>query len=197
MAKTTLALAILHPPSPSSIPILHPPSPSSMLNDDLFPLSRRARTIRYRTSRSSQIHARKLRVRSRKTISSSAQRISLRSTGTFAKGCTGIIAVAVEAAGALNRISTCRFYRTARRRQKIVGELDHRMLVRPNTRPSTSGPANEVEITFEERRWVFPAKIACLLPVKNTTAERLAWWIAGGSATRCRPGIAAGHVARH
>lgn len=62
--------------------------------------------------------------------------------------------------------------------QRIVIELDHRMLlptqhsaihVRPGER--------EVEVTFGDRRWVFPREDCILLPVENTTAERLAWWI--------------------
>lgn len=62
--------------------------------------------------------------------------------------------------------------------QKIVNELDHRMLLPTKhaaIRVTTTGP--EVEARFEERRWVFPAEDCLLLPVENTTAERLAWWI--------------------
>jgi 6-pyruvoyltetrahydropterin/6-carboxytetrahydropterin synthase len=35
----------------------------------------------------------------------------------------------------------------------------------------------EVEVTFEERRWVFPREDCLLLPIENTTAELLARWI--------------------
>ena len=33
---------------------------------------------------------------------------------------------------------------------------------------------NEVEVTFEDRRWLFPAEGCKLLPLANTTAELLA-----------------------
>lgn len=62
--------------------------------------------------------------------------------------------------------------------QKIVNELDHRMLLptqHPAIKVATTG--DEVEVRFEKRRWVFPKEDSLLLPVENTTAERLAWWI--------------------
>src|SRR5262245_58331737 len=62
--------------------------------------------------------------------------------------------------------------------QKIVNELDHRMLL-PTLHKSirVNESTNEVEACFEDRRWVFPREDCLLLPVENTTAERLAWWI--------------------
>ena len=36
---------------------------------------------------------------------------------------------------------------------------------------------NEVEVTFEDRRWVFPRGDCILLPVANTTAELLARYL--------------------
>lgn len=62
--------------------------------------------------------------------------------------------------------------------QKIVNELDHRMLL-PTLHKSirVTESATEVEARFEDRRWVFPREDCQLLPVENTTAERLAWWI--------------------
>jgi 6-pyruvoyltetrahydropterin/6-carboxytetrahydropterin synthase len=62
--------------------------------------------------------------------------------------------------------------------QAIVNELDHRMLL-PTRHPAirVSERENEVEVTFESRRWVFPREDCILLPIENTTAERLAWWI--------------------
>ncbi len=62
--------------------------------------------------------------------------------------------------------------------QKIVLELDHRMLL-PTKHPRirVSSAATEVEVRFEERRWVFPREDCILLPIENTTAERIAWWI--------------------
>lgn len=62
--------------------------------------------------------------------------------------------------------------------QAIVNELDHRMLLptRHGTIRVTEGDG-EVEVRFESRRWVFPREDCVLLPIENTTAERLAWWI--------------------
>jgi 6-pyruvoyltetrahydropterin/6-carboxytetrahydropterin synthase len=64
--------------------------------------------------------------------------------------------------------------------QRMVEELDHRMLVatqHPTIKVNASD--KEVELTFEERRWIFPAEECVLLPIANTTAELLATWIAG------------------
>jgi 6-pyruvoyltetrahydropterin/6-carboxytetrahydropterin synthase len=63
--------------------------------------------------------------------------------------------------------------------QKIVNELDHRMLL-PTEHPAIRVAAGEreVEVTFAERRWVFPREDCVLLPIANTTAERIAEWIA-------------------
>ncbi|MBX7168736.1 MAG: 6-pyruvoyl tetrahydropterin synthase family protein [Pirellulales bacterium] len=62
----------------------------------------------------------------------------------------------------------------------IVAELDHRMLL-PMHHPSirvAAGP-NEVTVTFQDRRWVFPLDDCVLLPVANTTAELLARHVGG------------------
>jgi 6-pyruvoyltetrahydropterin/6-carboxytetrahydropterin synthase len=62
--------------------------------------------------------------------------------------------------------------------QAIVNELDHRVLL-PTEHPliRVSAGDREVEARFEERRWVFPRDDCVLLPVANTTAERIAHWI--------------------
>ncbi|MDA1054170.1 MAG: 6-pyruvoyl tetrahydropterin synthase family protein [Planctomycetota bacterium] len=62
--------------------------------------------------------------------------------------------------------------------QQIVTELDHHMLLptdHPSIRVVTTG--SEIEVTFEDRRWVFPRGDCVLLPVSNTTAELLARYI--------------------
>jgi len=63
--------------------------------------------------------------------------------------------------------------------QKIVDELDHRVLL-PTKHHSinVNTSKQEVEATFEERRWVFPEEDCILLPVENTTAELIARWMA-------------------
>ena len=62
--------------------------------------------------------------------------------------------------------------------QKIVDELDHRVLL-PTEHPAIHVKAGEkeVEATFEDRRWLFPREDCVLLPVANTTAELIARWI--------------------
>lgn len=60
----------------------------------------------------------------------------------------------------------------------IVDELEHRMLL-PTNHPLIKVDAKdkEVEVTFEERRWVFPLGDCAILPIPNTTAERIASYI--------------------
>jgi 6-pyruvoyltetrahydropterin/6-carboxytetrahydropterin synthase len=61
----------------------------------------------------------------------------------------------------------------------VVDRLDHRMLL--PTRSAlirvTQSEA-EVEATYRGKRYVFPLSDVVLLPIPNTTAEMLAWWIA-------------------
>ena len=65
----------------------------------------------------------------------------------------------------------------------ITCGLDHRMLLpteHPQIQVETSiGPlgGEEVIAQFAQRRWVFPASEVVLLPIANTTAELLAYWI--------------------
>jgi len=60
----------------------------------------------------------------------------------------------------------------------IIRELDHYMLL-PTQHPAIKVAADEdeVTVTFEERRWVFPRGDCALLPIPNTTAEMLAHYI--------------------
>ncbi|MFI4850521.1 MAG: 6-pyruvoyl trahydropterin synthase family protein [Gimesia chilikensis] len=62
--------------------------------------------------------------------------------------------------------------------QKTVDALDHRVLLpTQHDKIKVREDHNEVEATFEERRWVFPREDCILLPVANTTAELIAHWI--------------------
>jgi 6-pyruvoyltetrahydropterin/6-carboxytetrahydropterin synthase len=63
--------------------------------------------------------------------------------------------------------------------QEIVRALDHYVLL-PTKHPQIRITADErtVEAAFQERRWMFPRGDCILLPVENTTAEKLAEWIA-------------------
>lgn len=63
--------------------------------------------------------------------------------------------------------------------QQVVLELDHSMLLatgHPTIRVTES--EHEVEVTFQDRRWVFPRDDCRLLPIANTTAELIANWFA-------------------
>ena len=59
--------------------------------------------------------------------------------------------------------------------KQITDRLDHHVLL-PTQHAAIRVAAGEreVEVTFEERRWVFPREDCMLLPVENTTAELLA-----------------------
>ena len=62
--------------------------------------------------------------------------------------------------------------------QKIVGELDHHVLLpTKHAQIRVHSDEREVTATFESRRWVFPREDCVLLPVVNTTAEEIAAWI--------------------
>ena len=62
--------------------------------------------------------------------------------------------------------------------KEITTELDHHMLL-PTEHPQIQVAAgeDEVEVTFQDRRWVFPEGDCILLPVANTTAELLASYL--------------------
>lgn len=59
--------------------------------------------------------------------------------------------------------------------QQLVLEWDHRVLL-PTEHPTirVTVEAAEVVAVFEDRRWIFPKGDCVLVPVANTTAERLA-----------------------
>ncbi|MCO6455857.1 MAG: 6-pyruvoyl tetrahydropterin synthase family protein [Pirellulaceae bacterium] len=62
--------------------------------------------------------------------------------------------------------------------QEITRRLDHQVLL-PTGHPLIRVMAGEreVEVTFRDRRWVFPRGDCQLLPVANTTAELLVRYI--------------------
>ncbi len=64
------------------------------------------------------------------------------------------------------------------RLQEISSRLDHQVLL-PDRHPHIHVEQRDQEyhVRFESRRWVFPAGDVTLLPVDNTTAERLAEYI--------------------
>lgn len=62
--------------------------------------------------------------------------------------------------------------------QSLVDLLDHRMLL-PTRHPQikVSAGEREVEVTYADRRWIFPREECILLPIQQTTAELLAQWL--------------------
>ncbi|MEX2173554.1 MAG: 6-pyruvoyl tetrahydropterin synthase family protein [Pirellulaceae bacterium] len=68
----------------------------------------------------------------------------------------------------------------------LTDELDHRMLLptgHPLIRVTATDQEVEAVFTPDGRRWLFPKDDCVLLPVSNTTAERLAEYL--GSRLRC------------
>lgn len=71
------------------------------------------------------------------------------------------------------------FTRLKRALRTIVDRLDHRMLLPTRSaliQVTQSGA--EVQAIYRDKRYVFPSSDVVLLPIPNTTAEMLAWWIA-------------------
>ena len=71
------------------------------------------------------------------------------------------------------------FTRLKRALKAVVDRLDHRMLLPTKSALIRVTPGGtEVEAAYREKRYVFPLSDVVLLPIPNTTAEMLAWWIA-------------------
>lgn len=61
---------------------------------------------------------------------------------------------------------------------KIAGLLDHHMLLPTESKLiQTTVVDGEVDVRFQNKRWLFPAEDCVLLPIANTTTELLARWI--------------------
>lgn len=62
----------------------------------------------------------------------------------------------------------------------ICRELDHKFLLqRDSTLLEIDEGENNWKVRFGERGWVLPKSDVVVLPIDNTTAERLAEWIGG------------------
>jgi 6-pyruvoyltetrahydropterin/6-carboxytetrahydropterin synthase len=71
------------------------------------------------------------------------------------------------------------FTQLKRALKSVIDRLDHRMLLPTKSaliHVTQSG--GEVEARYRDKRYVFPLSDVVLLPIPNTTAEMLAWWIA-------------------
>jgi 6-pyruvoyltetrahydropterin/6-carboxytetrahydropterin synthase len=63
---------------------------------------------------------------------------------------------------------------------EICNSLDHRVLIAKNDkRYKLSVGKSEVEVTFDDRRFVFPRKDCVILPVDATTVEKMSCFILG------------------
>ena len=62
--------------------------------------------------------------------------------------------------------------------QTLVNDLDHHMLL-PTKHPQikVSADDREVLVTYDDRRWIFPRTECVLLPIIQTTAELIAYWL--------------------
>lgn len=61
---------------------------------------------------------------------------------------------------------------------EIIKRLDHHVIL-PTQHPliKVEQVGQEIVTTFGTKRWVFPLEDCMLLPIVNTTAELIAWWI--------------------
>lgn len=87
----------------------------------------------------------------------------------------------VDLEGALDANSYVWDFVTLKRlMRRLVDELDHRMLL-PSQNPALrlNESADEIEVVYRERRYVFPRGDVVLLPIPNTTAEMLAGYLLG------------------
>jgi 6-pyruvoyltetrahydropterin/6-carboxytetrahydropterin synthase len=89
--------------------------------------------------------------------------------------------VAAEVSGPLDK-SQCVIDFIALRNMlaELTQAMDHRVLV-PKSSPHIQVTANQqtIEAVFQDRRWLFPRDDCVLLPVENTTAEKLAEYLGG------------------
>lgn len=69
--------------------------------------------------------------------------------------------------------------------REIIAPLDHKfLLAATNKHLAVSQSADSYEIRFGDRRYVIPASDVAELDIDNSTAERLAEWIASRLASR-------------
>ncbi|MFT3883047.1 MAG: 6-carboxytetrahydropterin synthase [Gemmatales bacterium] len=89
--------------------------------------------------------------------------------------------VAVEVSGPLDdNHYVFDFIALKRLTMQISDELDHRMMLPTKSKLiKVETVADQVNVSFEKKRWSFPLDDCVLLPIENTTAELLAKYIAG------------------
>lgn len=104
---------------------------------------------------------------------------------TFDGGCEPLhghnYAVIVDLEGDLTRDSwVWDFGDIKQAAMEIINELDHKFILQRESRVLQISEAGESwEVRFEDRSYVFPRTDVAALPIDNSTAERLAEWVAG------------------
>jgi 6-pyruvoyltetrahydropterin/6-carboxytetrahydropterin synthase len=96
--------------------------------------------------------------------------------------------VGVTLTGVLDRHSLVYDFIALRRdMEDLLSELDHRLLLpasNPDLKLTSAG--SEVEVRHGDRRYVFPESDVVVLPVPNTTAEKIAEYLGGRLAAELR-----------
>ena len=96
--------------------------------------------------------------------------------------------VGVTLTGVLDRHSLVYdFFALKRDMEGLLSELDHRLLL-PASNPDLElvETGSEVEVRHGDRRYVFPASDVVVLPIPNTTAEKIAEYLGGRLARELR-----------
>ena len=96
--------------------------------------------------------------------------------------------VGVTLTGLLDRHSLVYdFIALKRDMEGLLSELDHRLLL-PASNPDLElvETGSEVEVRHGDRRYVFPASDVVVLPIPNTTAEKIAEYLGGRLARELR-----------
>lgn len=111
---------------------------------------------------------------------------------TFAGGCEPLhghnYEVSVELEGELGADSWVWDFGDLKRTVKsILDELDHRFILQRDSPVLSVADRDETwEVRFQDRCYVFPKAEVASLPIDNSTAERLAEWVAGRLAAALR-----------
>lgn len=89
--------------------------------------------------------------------------------------------VAVEVSGPLDENHyVFDFIALKRFTQQVCDELDHRMMLPAQSSLIRVEPTgDQVNVSYQNKRWSFPLDDCILLPIENTTAELLAQYRAG------------------
>jgi len=121
----------------------------------------------------------------RVTVERNRLRFAAAHMATFGGGCEPLHGhnydVMVELEGELTEDSwVWDFGRVKHAAREITEALDHHFLLQEKSRHLTiEEGSNSWEISFGDRRYVFPKSDVCALPIENTTAECISEWFAG------------------